>query len=90
MGGVTCSVSQSIESTLTPSALPSLLVVSTSSHGDVFWYLLFSYLTFCHEALAIQRVQIKLHMQGTITISALETGGVKGGAGGAPVPLLLL
>ena len=56
VGGVTCSVSQSIESTLTPSVLPSLLVVSTSSHGDVFCYLLFSYLTFCHEALAIQRV----------------------------------
>ena len=33
---------------------------------------------------------MKLHIQGTITISALETGSVKGGAGGAPVPLLPL
>ena len=30
-------------------------------------------MTFCHKALAIQRVLIKLYMRDTITISALET-----------------
>ena len=51
-------------------------------------HLLFSYLIFCHEALAVNPIA---HAgPGTITISALETGNFNSGAGGAQVLLLLL